>query len=38
LTEDNLIIKRPGTGICPMNWDKIIGTVAMNDYQADELI
>ena len=38
LTEDNLIIKRPGTGICPMIWDKIIGTVAMNDYQADELI
>ena len=38
LTEDNLIIKRPGTGISPMNWDKIIGTAAMKDYQADELI
>ncbi len=38
LTEDNLIIKRPGTGISPMNWDKILGTVAKNDYQADELI
>ena len=38
LTEDNLIIKRPGTGVSPMNWDKILGTVAKNDYQADELI
>jgi len=38
LTEDNLIIKRPGTGISPMKWDKIIGTFAKNDYQEDELI
>jgi len=38
LTEDNLIVKRPGTGISPMKWDKVIGTLAMTDYKADELI
>ena len=37
-TEDNLIAKRPGTGISPMNWDQVIGTVAANDYEADDLI
>jgi N,N'-diacetyllegionaminate synthase len=38
LTEDNLTIKRPGSGISPMMWDKVIGTLAMNDYQCDEQI
>ena len=38
LTEDNLVVKRPGTGISPMKWDKVIGTLAMTDYQSDELI
>ena len=38
LTEDNLIVKRPGIGISPMKWDKVIGTLAMTDYKADELI
>ena len=38
LTENNLTVKRPGTGINPMKWDKIIGTLAMVDYQPDELI
>ena len=37
-TEDNLTTKRPGTGISPMKWDDIIGTIALNDYEADELI
>ena len=37
-SEDNLAIKRPGTGISPMKWDKVIGTVAKNDYQVDEPI
>jgi len=27
LTEDNLAIKRPGTGISPMRWDDIIGSL-----------
>jgi N,N'-diacetyllegionaminate synthase len=37
-TEDNLTVKRPGTGISPMKWDKVIGTVAITDYQVDEPI
>lgn len=38
LTEDNLTVKRPGNGISPMFWDKIIGQKANRDYSADELI
>ena len=37
-SENNLAIKRPGTGISPMKWDEIVGTVAQKDYKADELI
>ena len=37
-TEDNLDIKRPGTGISPMLWDEVVGTKAAKDYTADELI
>lgn len=35
---DNITIKRPGTGINPMRWDEIIGTVAQKDYNIDELL
>ena len=35
---DNLAAKRPGTGISPMQWDAVIGRVAVRDFQADELI
>jgi N,N'-diacetyllegionaminate synthase len=38
LTEDNITVKRPGTGISPMKWDEVIGTYAIRDFQADELI
>jgi N,N'-diacetyllegionaminate synthase len=38
LTEDNLIAKRPGTGISPMKWDSLIGKVAKRDYQIDDLL
>jgi len=38
LTEDNLSIKRPGTGMCPMRWDEVVGTVALKNYAADDLI
>jgi len=38
LTEDNLAIKRPGTGISPMRWDEIVGSIATKDYKEDELI
>lgn len=38
LSEDNLTIKRPGHGISPMKWDKILGTKATKNYNEDELI
>ena len=38
LTEDNLAVKRPGTGISPMQWDEIIGQRASKDYNIDELV
>ena len=37
-TEENLTVKRPGTGISPMRWDEIIEQKAERDYKADELI
>lgn len=38
LTEVNLTVKRPGTGISPMRWEDVIGTRAVRDYEEDELI
>ena len=35
---DNLTTKRPGFGISPMEWDKMIGAKATRHYSADELI
>ncbi|MGI5090965.1 N-acetylneuraminate synthase [Treponema socranskii] len=37
-TERNLITKRPGNGISPMLWDKIVGTKASRNFKEDELI
>lgn len=37
-TEDNLTIKRPGTGISPMRWNELLGSRALKDYNEDELI
>ncbi len=37
-TEENLTVKRPGSGISPMQWDKIVGQPAMHDFVKDELI
>ena len=37
-TPENLTIKRPGIGISPMQWDKVIGKEAKRDFQEDELI
>lgn len=34
----NLSVKRPGTGLCPMLWDEVIGQKAKRDFAADELI
>lgn len=38
LTEENLSIRRPGSGISPMRWNEIVGTPARKDYGEDELI
>lgn len=38
LTEDNLAVKRPGTGVSPMSWDDVVGTVATRDFAVDDLI
>ncbi|MCE2613622.1 N-acetylneuraminate synthase [Flavobacteriaceae bacterium D16] len=37
-TENNIAVKRPGGGISPMLWDKIVGSKASRDYEPDELI
>lgn len=37
-TEENITVKRPGTGISPMRWEEILGTTAVRDFQEDELI
>ena len=37
-TAGNLTVKRPGTGISPMKWDRVVGTCAARAYRADELI
>ena len=38
LTEDNITVKRPGTGISPMKWLDVIGAQAVRDFEEDELI
>jgi N,N'-diacetyllegionaminate synthase len=35
---ENMSAKRPGTGISPMLWDKVIGKRACRDFLLDELI
>lgn len=37
-TEENLTVKRPGSGINPMRWPEIIGKKAVHDFNEDELI
>lgn len=37
-SEENITTKRPGTGISPMRWDEVIGQVAEQDYNSDDLI
>lgn len=38
LTVFNLGVKRPGTGISPMQWNIVIGQKAIRDFQEDEMI
>ena len=37
-TIENLTVKRPGTGISPMQWDEVIGKTAKKDFEEDDLI
>ena len=37
-TEENITVKRPGTGISPMRWEEVLGTKAVRDFMEDELI
>ena len=37
-TKENLTVKRPGTGISPMEWDTFIGSYTNKEYQEDDLI
>lgn len=37
-TEENITVKRPGTGINPMRWNEVIGTKALRDFEEDERI
>lgn len=36
--KNNITVKRPGTGITPMKWDKVLGKTAKKDFYKDELI
>ena len=38
LTLENLVMKRPGTGISPMRLDDVVGKRALRDYEEDELL
>ncbi len=38
LSEDNLDVKRPGSGVSPTRWFEVLGTKAVRDFSADELI
>ncbi|MDD4975393.1 MAG: N-acetylneuraminate synthase [Bacteriovorax sp.] len=38
LSVKNITVKRPGTGISPMEWDRVIGRNATKNYEPDELI
>jgi N,N'-diacetyllegionaminate synthase len=35
---ENLAAKRPGTGLSPMHWDKLIGKRAKRDYAEDDFL
>lgn len=37
-TTENLVAKRPGSGISPMRWDEVLGMRASRDFNVDELI
>ena len=38
LSDGNITVKRPGSGISPMEWDNVIGRKAARDFNMDEFI
>ena len=38
LTEDNITVKRPGSGISPLYYWQLTGTLANKDYKKDEMV
>ncbi|WP_240655710.1 N-acetylneuraminate synthase [Paraburkholderia phosphatilytica] len=38
LSPDNLTVRRPGSGISPAQWDRVVGTLATRAYATDEPI
>lgn len=38
LTVENIVAKRPGSGLSPMIWDQVLGMRAARDFMQDELI
>ena len=38
ITPDDIAAKRPGTGLSPMRWDEVVGSVAKRRFEPDELI
>lgn len=38
ITEDLLSVRRPGNGLAPSRWKEVIGTKALKDYKAGDLI
>lgn len=37
-SNENMTTKRPGIGISPMKWNDVLGTMAIRDFEEDELI
>ena len=38
ITEQDLVAKRPGTGISPMNWDEVLGKKVVRDLPEDHIL
>ena len=37
-TEENLVIKRPGIGVSPLEWENYLGKPSDRNYKRDDLI
>ena len=37
-TEENITVKRPGNGISPMFWYKVLGKEAQDDFEEDQVV